>query len=275
MSNTHSPTAPLSGPGVHIEDYLLCDECKWVHKQSVCRLLITPDFSPKSTVRLLRVHGYTSVNKRSSDLETGHLLRGDNFVIGDVFVSLVCTHNKALALAFVRSTHISQGGSAHGHIKTATLMSPQGRIKVTGDIMVLCPSITSPIPSPESLWLWTSSYLKAASTVPGTQVKTTRIVSISVAGHLLTVVNPTTATALAHLAPDDQVEVNANDMTWALSTEALETAMAMIWSRVAANKAPLTGLPSIGHTCDLFPYQTLDGIPSVNSMQIMILIGLT
>lgn len=214
------------------------------------------------------------MNKRSSDLETGHLLRGDNFVVGDVFVSLVRTHNKALALAFVRSTHISQGGSACGHIKTATLMSPQDGIKVTGDIMVLRLSITSPIPSPESLWLWTGSYLKAASTVPGMQVKTTHIVSISIAGHLLTVVNPTTATASAHLAPDDQAEVNANNTTWALSTEALETAMAMIWSRVAAHKAPLTGLPLIGHTCNLFPYQTLDGIPSVNSMEIMILIGL-
>ena len=88
---------------------------------------------------------------------------------------------------------------------------------------------------------------------------------MSVAGHLLTVVNPTTATALAHLAPDDQAEVNANDTTWALSTEALKTAMAMIWGRVAAHKTPLSGFPSIGHTCNLFPYQTLDGM-SVNSM---------
>jgi len=176
VSDTHSPTAPPSGPGVHVEDYLLCDKHKWVHKQSICRLLITPDFSPKSTVRLLRVRGYTSVNKRLSDLETGHLLHGNNFVIGDVFVSLIRTHNKALALAFICSTHILQGGSAHGHIKTATLMSPQGGIKVTGNIMVLRPSITSPVPSPKSLWLWTGSYLKAASSVPGTQVKTTRIV---------------------------------------------------------------------------------------------------
>ena len=205
------------------------------------------------------------MNKRLSDLETGHLLRGNNFVVGDVFVSLVCTHNKVLALAFICSTHILQGGSARGHIKTATLMSPQGRIKVTGDIMVLRPSITSPVLSPKSLWLWTGSYLKAASSVPGMQVKTTHIVSMSVAGHLLTVVNPTTATASAHLAPDDQAEVNANDTTWALSTKALETAMAMIWGQVAAHKTPLSGFPLIGHTCNLFPYQTLDGM-SVNSM---------
>jgi len=79
------------------------------------------------------------------------------------------------------------------------------------------------------------------------------------------VVNLTTATASAHLAPDDQAEVNANDTTWALSTEVLETAMAMIWGRVAAHKTPLSGFPSIRHTCNLFPYQTLDGM-SVNSM---------
>jgi len=97
---------------------------------------------------------------------------------------------------------------------------------------------------------------------------------MSVAGHLLTVVNPTTATASAHLAPDDQAEVNANDTTWALSTEVLETAMAMIWGRVAAHKTPLSGFPSIRHTCNLFPYQTLDGM-SVDSMGDMILIRLT
>ena len=54
-----SPVAPPSGPGVCTEDYLWCDECKWIHKQSVCQLVITPDFTPKLTTRLLRVRGYT------------------------------------------------------------------------------------------------------------------------------------------------------------------------------------------------------------------------
>ena len=50
-----SPVAPPSGPGVCAENYLWCDERKWVHKQSVCQLVITPDFTPKSTTRLLCV----------------------------------------------------------------------------------------------------------------------------------------------------------------------------------------------------------------------------
>jgi len=97
-----SPTAPPSGPGVCADDYLWCNEWKWVHKQSVCRLIITRDFSPKSTMRLLHVRGYTSANKRVDDLETGHIIRGDQFVVGDVFVTLVQTRSKELGFAFVR-----------------------------------------------------------------------------------------------------------------------------------------------------------------------------
>ena len=223
-----SATMPPSGPGVCAEDYLWCNDHKWVHKQSVCHLILTPDFSPKSTVWLLRVQGYTSANKRLNDIEMGQILHGDHFVVGDVFLSLVRTHNKALGLAFICSTHIAQGGSVHGHIKTAMLMSPQGRIKVTGDIMVLWPSVTSPIPSSDSLWLWTGGYLKAALMVPGTEVKTTCVVSVSVAGHLITVMNPSMAAVSACLAPKDQSEVNANDTTWALTTKVLEMAIALL-----------------------------------------------
>ncbi|KAJ7244090.1 hypothetical protein C8J57DRAFT_1556077, partial [Mycena rebaudengoi] len=42
-----------SGPGIVPEDYILV-EGKWVHKQRICRLIISADFEPKSTVRLLR-----------------------------------------------------------------------------------------------------------------------------------------------------------------------------------------------------------------------------
>jgi len=147
----------------------------------------------------------------------------------------------------------------HGHIKTATLMSPQAGIKVTGDILVLQPSVTSPIPNNDSLWLWTGSFLKAVSMVPGTEVKTTQILSITLGGHLLAVVNPSTTTASTHLTPEDRAEVNANDTTWALTTEAIETAITLLWGRIATQKIALSSLPSIGATCDSFPYQTSDG----------------
>ena len=50
VADALSSIAPPSGPGVCANDYLWCNERKWVHKQSVCHLIITPDFSPKSTV---------------------------------------------------------------------------------------------------------------------------------------------------------------------------------------------------------------------------------
>ena len=90
---------------------------------------------------------------------TGHLLRGDQFIVGDLFLTLVRTHNKTLALAFIRSTHIAQGGSARSHVQAATLMSPQGGMKVTGDIMILHPSVSSTMSSNDSLWLWTGAIL--------------------------------------------------------------------------------------------------------------------
>ena len=108
-------------------------------------------------------------------------------------------------------------------------MSPQGGMKVTGDIMILHPSVSSAMLSNDSLWLWTGAYLKASSVVPGTETKTLRVVSITLPGHLLTVVNPSTVTASAHLAPEDRLEVNANDTKWALATEALELAITLLW----------------------------------------------
>ena len=107
-------------------------------------------------------------------------------------------------------------------------MSPQGGIKVTSDIMILRHSVTNTIPDNDSLWLWTGSFLKATSVVPGTEARTARVVSVTLPGHLLTVVNPSTATTSTHLTPEDRAEVNANDTTWALTTEALETAITLL-----------------------------------------------
>ncbi|KAG1722921.1 uncharacterized protein EDB91DRAFT_1032189, partial [Suillus paluster] len=51
------------GQGIRPEDYLWCEK-KWVHKQSVCRVIINTDFTPKSQMRLFRIRGFTQVNKR-------------------------------------------------------------------------------------------------------------------------------------------------------------------------------------------------------------------
>lgn len=120
-----SPTAPPSGPGICPMDYIWCEK-KWIHKQSICRLVITPNFTAKSQSRLLRVRGFSPVNKHLNDVEVGHILRGDNFLTGDLFLTLVRTHNKLLTLALVQATAISENGTSRARIKTATLHPSAG-----------------------------------------------------------------------------------------------------------------------------------------------------
>jgi hypothetical protein len=59
------PSAPPlpEGPGIRPDDYLLF-KGQWIHKQTVCCLVINKDFISKSHNQLEQVHvGYTKVNK--------------------------------------------------------------------------------------------------------------------------------------------------------------------------------------------------------------------
>ncbi|KAG2057395.1 hypothetical protein BDR06DRAFT_878184, partial [Suillus hirtellus] len=139
-SNTESsPTAPLISPGICLMDYIWYEK-KWIHKQSICCLVITPNFIAKSQSQLLHVCGFSPVNKHLNDVEVGHILHGDNFLTGDLFLTLVRTHNKLLTLALVQATTILENGTSHARIKTTTLQSQCRNVKVTGEIMVLVPS---------------------------------------------------------------------------------------------------------------------------------------
>jgi hypothetical protein len=77
-----------------------------VHKQTLCCLIITPDFTPKSQTYLLHVRGFTPVNKKSDYLEVGHILHGDHFVMGDLLLALLRTYEKQLTLGLIHATAI-------------------------------------------------------------------------------------------------------------------------------------------------------------------------
>ncbi|KIN93959.1 hypothetical protein M404DRAFT_113360, partial [Pisolithus tinctorius Marx 270] len=57
-----SPNRPPKGPGIRPNDYLWCEK-KWAHKSMICRVVISPNFTAKSHDRLLRVRGFSPVNK--------------------------------------------------------------------------------------------------------------------------------------------------------------------------------------------------------------------
>ncbi|KAG1776829.1 hypothetical protein EV702DRAFT_1227616 [Suillus placidus] len=93
MAVTHShviqdPSAPAlpEGPGIRPNDYLLF-KGRWIHKQTVCRLVINKDFVSKSLNRLEHVRsGYTKVHKRI-DMSAGRITNQNLFLVGDIFLT--------------------------------------------------------------------------------------------------------------------------------------------------------------------------------------------
>ncbi|KAG1731440.1 hypothetical protein EDD22DRAFT_788478, partial [Suillus occidentalis] len=60
-ANPLTPALP-QGPGIRPQDYLMYNGW-WIHKQTICRLVINKDFVSKSLNRLERIRaGYTKVN---------------------------------------------------------------------------------------------------------------------------------------------------------------------------------------------------------------------
>ncbi|KAG2054346.1 hypothetical protein BDR06DRAFT_884358 [Suillus hirtellus] len=101
LSNAHitqSPPLPIDqsapplpeGPGIHSDDYLLF-KSHWIHKQTICRLVINKNFMSQSLNQLEHVHtGYTKVNK-CIDMSGGHITDQNLFIVGDLFISILCS----------------------------------------------------------------------------------------------------------------------------------------------------------------------------------------
>ncbi|KIK44260.1 hypothetical protein CY34DRAFT_23175 [Suillus luteus UH-Slu-Lm8-n1] len=114
------PSAPPlpGGPGVRPEDYVLFKN-RWIHKQTVCRLVINKDFISKSCNRLERVRaGYTKVNKRI-DMSAGRITDGNLFLVGDIFLTLIRS-GRTVSLGILHSSPTSlhflwNGGYVKSH----------------------------------------------------------------------------------------------------------------------------------------------------------------
>ncbi|KAG2129459.1 hypothetical protein DEU56DRAFT_915172 [Suillus clintonianus] len=254
-----SASAPPKGPGIHPQDYVWCKK-KWVHKQSICRLIITPNFTPKSQVQLLRVRGFTSVNKKVNDAEVGNVLCGSYFITGDLFITLMRTPNKIMTLALVRATVISENGVPRARINSATLTSPRSNVKVTGEVLIILPSTSNhPMTDSSLQWIWNGSYLKHVSPVPGTDRTTLKVFTVSIAGHLLKTINPTIIDAFEHLTHDQAAEVNSKGTTWALSEDALHLAILLLWKEIMDSNTPVNVLPVLSFESAHFPYCAHNG----------------
>ncbi|KIK76389.1 hypothetical protein PAXRUDRAFT_36925 [Paxillus rubicundulus Ve08.2h10] len=257
-SDTNSaPSSRLpSGPSIRSCDYLLV-EGKPVHKSSVVCIVLNKDFNVKSHDRLLRVHSFTPVNKKFGDLDANNILHGNNFIIGDLFLTLVHTHDKSLALVLARTTQISENSVTRGSVKAKTLSNARSGVKLNSDVLMLLPSLHSTSAS-NPLWVWNGRYIKTSSPVPGTNITTMRVMSITVPGHLVELANPSVIKASDHLLPCKSTEVNSNDSMWALSDDVMQTAILLLWEKINDHKVTLTAIATVGVPQASFPYHNKD-----------------
>lgn len=223
-----SQPPPPSGKGVCLLDYLLYNG-KWVHKASICRILLNKGFTAKSHDRLLRVRGFTRVNKPGENALSMSTSESDSsFVVGNPFVTLIRLDNHTTSLALVRSTNINDHGLSRNDINVKTLHENGSKVKISGNVLLLT-AVELTNPKPTVMWIWTGGYLKMASSVPGLDVTTQKVVEVSATGSLIELINPTVVTASMYLAGDNTREINTHDLTWSLDHEALQAATEQIW----------------------------------------------
>jgi hypothetical protein len=145
----HPATVPsaLQGPRIHANDYLLY-KGRWIHKQTICRLVINRDFISKSSNRLERVRGYTKVNKRI-DMSAGHITDQNLFLVGDIFLTILCSA-QTVSIALLRSTSLTLNDISRSSINTAVLKASRTTAKVTGQLLTLASTCPSPGEEEES-----------------------------------------------------------------------------------------------------------------------------
>ncbi|KAF7372096.1 hypothetical protein MVEN_00068200 [Mycena venus] len=233
---------PPAGPGITPEDYLHVNG-KWFHKQRICRLIISKDFEPKSTVRLLRVPGYRNVNIKPRD---------DTNI--DPAYRLLCFAPPQLTRTAFRSS-----------ILAPTIQNPAVKVKITGQIYALTlarktaasdvigPSMTSPFirtddwleseEESEWAWIWNGKYSKVDSAIRGTssgdaadKVVTDKVVLVSVPGILTELVNPTTIDASIRFGAEVARQINSLGTSWEIDDKQIGLVCELLWGRAVENK---------------------------------------
>ncbi|KAG0701125.1 hypothetical protein DFH29DRAFT_1000528 [Suillus ampliporus] len=263
------PSAPPlpEGPGICPADYLLF-KGRWIHKQTICRLVINKDFASKSHNQLERVRaGYTKVN-RQIDMSSGRITDFNSFLIGDIFVTLLRS-NQTLSIAILRSTSILLNNVSRALINATIMKSTRTTAKVTGQLLTILPTH----PSPESLqlsFLWNGGYVKARSAIQGTTDSTERVVSISVIGSMIEPINPepTFIRLRDDINTDDFSEIKGGQSTWQVSADTLQAACDLLWAKAVEMKFPLNSISSVSPSDPKnIPYRLPDGTPAVISIE--------
>ncbi|KAG1782210.1 hypothetical protein EV702DRAFT_1240022 [Suillus placidus] len=254
------PSIPalIQGPGIRTDDYLLYKDC-WIHKQTICRLVINKDFISKSFNRLECIHGYTKVNKRI-DMHAGRITDHNSFLIGDLFATILHTA-QTLSIRILCSTGLFLNDVSRASINCTVMKASRTTAKISGQPLTVVPTRPSTNPEVPISFLWDGGYVKAQSPIPGMSESTERVVIVSVPGFLVEPINPEpTLIQLSHeVNTDDFSGINGGQTTWQVPHDALAAACELLWAKALEAKLPLKSIACVNPSdAKLFPYQLSD-----------------
>ncbi|KAI6030843.1 hypothetical protein F5J12DRAFT_888663 [Pisolithus orientalis] len=253
INGDSSLLSPPSGPGIQPLNYLFVNS-KYVHKSMVCHVLFNGNFTPKSHDCLLRVCGYTAVNKPMESVSSlsDSTAACASFIVGNPYLMLIHFHDNATHLALLHSTAIHENVISCSDINFDSLLSVAGKVKITGKILTL---LVSPLtPDDDCFWIWNGAYLKASSPLPRSNISTQKVVEVTTLGALIHLINPSIVTAANYLPSEHLAEVNSCGITWAISNDTLEVAVNVLWKWIVDSKLAVLNITLMQSSNSSFPY---------------------
>lgn len=232
-----------------------------VHKASICRLIITPNYEHLSFDRLLRVRGYTPGSAAGRHDLTDSVLDADAFVVGDPYVTLIRCKD-SVHLAVLKSIAVEQKGVRKQRVKASDLGFSAAGIKITGQIFkmrqVASGLVTTSLDDntlAESGWVWTGNFVKLAldqknpSPISGKSARKT--LAVKTGSALCVPVNPRMDSYDKY--SDGEAEPSNLTMTWIFSDVEMASLVAQLWDIVDKSKA-LSAIPRFLSNLE-FPYR--------------------
>ncbi|KAJ7662776.1 hypothetical protein DFH06DRAFT_1088352 [Mycena polygramma] len=270
-----APQQPSAGPGIRPNDYIADEDGKFVHKASICRLVLNKEFVAKSKDRMNRAAGlglgrvrcFTKPDSRSLKGGGAGNMTGTAFITGDLFLTLV-QHAKKISLAVLQSTKITHDGAFVREIAATTVGNAQANVKLTGQIVhmeaVQSTEDDLAIDGDPSLvensltWLATGSFLTGKSKMKGTAISTTKPVILTLPGIMTELVNPAVVDSHGRLSEEAAKGMNSAGTTWALHEASLRVLLVKLQQRVQEG-SHIRLIPTVKQSSVGFPYKNKSG----------------
>ncbi|KAL0961306.1 hypothetical protein HGRIS_006265 [Hohenbuehelia grisea] len=214
-----------------------------IHKTTVCRLIITPNYIRKSQERIPGIRSFSAQGK-PRNFNTDDVIAPDSFVVGDLFATLLRC-NSSIVLSINKSIAIEEKGTRVDVVRGVDMPHFGTGIKLTGQVLDMRmvhrdradDETAEPAEKRFYSWLWNGSFAKIEAptkTRSGAEpmigkALTRKTLCIKVPSALCEALNATAAPVQGRMSRDACPELNTADLTWELMDTELYIVLAKLW----------------------------------------------